>query len=651
MGALGFGPLECDGERLRFLTYDFEWYPHSMKIRLCGSYDGEQYRCYRTVAEFLDGELTSANRGAVFFAHAGGLSDVQFVFEEILRRKDPDLSVDVSFSGSSAVIVRIKQGKNAWTFADSFWILKASLREIGRLIGMDKGGSAESAAMFYAPFEDLKEYNALDCRILYRALREFETETIDMGGSLRLTIASCAMFLFRAAFLKRTIPTHDRVNEVARRAYVASRVEVFATRCGPAWVYDINSSFPKSMTLPLPGRMLLTNRSLEVPRVGGIHGGRHPLYPGEACYLAELTVSVPDVYLPPLPSRVGERVFFPTGQWRGWFMAPDVTALHRVKGARIVEVHEVIHFEPFSDMADYVFTLYEKKAQAAKEGNKFREATMKFFLNTLYGKTAESRSKEALVIGKRGGACTHNPECKLDAAGRLPCVRMIRPGVFLRVEEVPIVHEWVPIAAHVTANSRLMLFDWFTMAKHPRYGDTDSIVMPKEDGSLPTGTKLGELKLDKEIDGGEFLAPKLYRFIPPIPSEAAILKRSQDKGESLSTARESLNAPIIRAKGFRRLEPAEFEALASGNPVVVGRMLRCKETLAGESAAPRERFYYKALRNITRPKRAPDGETETRPWTVKELGAKWIPRPRRVFENVEVGADSDLSDVEDLESA
>lgn len=648
MGALGFGPLEATGERLRFLTYDFEWYPHSMKIRLCGCFDGRQYRSYTSVSDFLDGELTSANRGAVFFAHAGGLSDVQFVFEEILKRRDPTLNVDVSFSGSSAVIVRLRQGKNAWTFADSFWILRASLREIGKLVGMAKGGAEESQSVFYAPLETLREYNALDCRILYRALRDFETETLAMGGALRLTIASCAMYLFRAAFLKRTIPTHDRANVVARRAYVASRVEVFATHCGPARVYDINSSFPKSMTKPLPGRMLCANRRLEVPRVGG-----KPLYPGEPCYLAELTVTVPDVYLPPLPSRAGERVFFPVGTWRGWFMSPDVECLHRVKGARVEQVHEVIHFEPFSDMAEYVSVLYEKKARAAKAGNKFEEATAKFYLNTLYGKTAESRLKESLVIGKRGGLCIHDPPCPLDAAGRLPCVRMIRPGVFLRAEEVPVVHEWVPIAAHVTANSRLMLFDWFTMARRPRYGDTDSIVMPKEEGSLPTGTALGELKLDKEIDGGVFLAPKLYRFNSPTPTEAAIVKRAADKGESHEDAREALSAPIIRAKGFRRLSPAEFEALASGDPVVVGRMLRVKETLAGESASPRERVYWKALRLSTRPKRAPDGDTETRPWTVAELGEKWIPPARRVFENVPpeapgVGLGADLEEATEI---
>ncbi len=618
MGALEFGPIQCKGVRLRFLVYDLEWYPHSMKVRLCGVYDGKRYRYYTTVADFLDGELTSANRGAVFFAHAGGLSDVQYVLEEIIRRNDPDISVDVSFSGSSAVIVRVKKGKNAWTFADSYWVLKAPLREIGELVGMSKGGASESLEIFYAPLPVLVEYNAGDCKILYMALRQFEDETIRMGGELRLTIASCAMYLFRAAFLQRVIPTHGRVNDLARKAYVASRVEVFDTMCGEARMYDINSSFPMSMTYPLPGRMLCSTRSLNVPRVGGV-----PLYGGESCYLAELTIRVPETYIPPLPKREGGRVYFPTGEWTGWFTTPDVEALYRIPGARIIRVHEVIHFEPFSDMKDYISILYEKKAEATRLGKLFRAIVFKYYLNTLYGKTAESRMKESLVIGACDAVCHHKPQCRVGHDGRLPCIRMIRPGVFLRSDEVAIAHEWVPIAAHVTARSRLAHFDLLTLAKRPIYGDTDCAVMPVEYGTLPTGEELGALKMEKEIKKGEFLAPKLYMLEPGEPSDGAIRKRMTKTFETEEEARKALMAPVIKAKGFRRLTPEEFERLSSGDPVWVGRMRRVKETLSGDSVSPSEYLYLKSLRRTLRPKRAPVGETGTRPWTVEEIASEW----------------------------
>jgi hypothetical protein len=294
----GFGPIQCKGQRRHFLSYDFEWYPHSLKIRLCGVYDGQRYRYYLTVREFLEGELTSRNRGATFFAHAGGLSDIQFVFEAIVEMGDPDLTVEASFSGSSAVIVRIKRGNNVWVFADSLWILKASLREIGKLIGLVKGNEEEDMSHYYIPLPELIEYNERDCIILYRALRAFEEETLALGGELRLTIASCAMFLFRSAFLRRTIPTHAYINSVARRAYVASRVEVFESAAGPSYFYDINSSFPWSMTFPLPGALLMSTRSLDVPRRSG-----KPIHSGQPCYLADLTVRVPECYIPPLPLR------------------------------------------------------------------------------------------------------------------------------------------------------------------------------------------------------------------------------------------------------------------------------------------------------------------------------------------------------------
>ena len=46
-----------------FLTYDLEWYPDNYELRIVGVYDGEQYRHYTSIGDFIKGELTCENHG------------------------------------------------------------------------------------------------------------------------------------------------------------------------------------------------------------------------------------------------------------------------------------------------------------------------------------------------------------------------------------------------------------------------------------------------------------------------------------------------------------------------------------------------------------------------------------------------------------
>jgi len=213
-----------------------------MKIRLAGVFDGNRYRCYATVENFLANELTSKNRGKWFYAHAGGLADFQFVLEILMKR---GYRIKASTSGSSLIIVHVMKGKNSWHFVDSLWLLKDKLRNIGKWIGIEKGNEDESEEFYRdATIPELRKYNEIDCIILFKAIQMFEETLLELGGQLKMTQASCAMELFRRRFLKRDIATSPLANLIAREAYFASRVEVLNRHCEDAWYYDVNSSFP-----------------------------------------------------------------------------------------------------------------------------------------------------------------------------------------------------------------------------------------------------------------------------------------------------------------------------------------------------------------------------------------------------------------------
>jgi hypothetical protein len=609
----------------RFLTFDLEWYPgetlpegpaldtktrlpvrfdvtRPLRLRMVGVYDGERYRCYRTMAEFLASELVKKNRGAWFYAHAGGLADIEFVFDEILRwnakasaRKA--YKVKASFSGSSAIIVHARRGKSSFHFVDSYWLLRDKLASIGKALRLPKLGEEKrqtraEAADYYrrTPDEELVPYNERDCVILWKAISEFENTILELGGQLQMTIAGTAMHLFRRRYLRDTISTSAKVNDLARAAYFASRVEVYNRSAEDFFIYDINSSFPFAMTFPCPGNLIRNGEKL-------------PDRDDDECiYLADVTVEVPEMYLPPVPFRLDGRVFFPVGRWRTWLDSTDVRLLLR-EGGRIVRVHDVLEFEPRMELADYAREIY---ARRKKEETDFGRLVYKYLGNALYGKFGESPFKQSLLIMpkkiRRGE--------EFDERGvRQKPMRMLMPGVWLDEVKVPIAHMHVPISCHITAIARRTQYDFIKQALNQgedvHYTDTDSVATR---ATLPTSDELGALKLEKRIEEAVFAAPKVYG----------------GKGEELQKDGTWKPVTIARAKGFSlppdpREARAMLDKLIEGGEIEFQRMARLRELYAMGESRPVEILVRKVLRGLMLGKRLhyPDGTS--RPWTVEEL--------------------------------
>ncbi len=618
-----------------------------LKVRLASLYDvrkdvdeygdevitDEKFECFETVRELIDSLLVRENRGRWFYAHAGGLADMEFVLDELLREikvampsKKTKISIAseedkqkgvtkheeyakgnwkirASFSGSSAIIIHVSRGKNAWHFIDSYWLLRDKLSKIGESIGIKKGDTPEAVAYlkscfgkpdlealtkveleaFYrdAPLPVLISYNRADCEILWKAIAAFETEMWELGGQLQMTIASTGMQLFRRAYLKTDIYTSERLNKIAEETYFASRVEVLSRNCEDFFIYDINSSFPYSMTFPQPGGLMEVRPTL-------------PDNDSEECiYLADVTIEVPDMQLPPVPYRVDGRVFFPIGKWRSWLTSTDIRLAMKV-GCKVHKVHEVYVFEPFYDLKGYATDIYAKRAAADTD---FRKLVLKYLLNCLYGKYAESPWKQEMLINPR----------EID---RLK-MQLLQPGVWLQEKEVSIVHRHVPISTHITAIARRTLYEYGKMCFDQGVGfyycDTDSLATKAD---LPADPKkLGALKLEKKMGWGEFLAPKIYR----------------GEGFELGKNGQWSDKPyrMTKAKGFSLGGKEEawerFEQIASGDRIGIQRMTRMRELYRMDKTAPMDILVIKALTFEMLSKRFhyPDGET--RPWSITEL--------------------------------
>jgi hypothetical protein len=407
---------------------------------------------------------------------------------------------------------------------------------------------------------------------------------VGLGGQLQQTIASTAMTLFRRAFLGREIFTSERLNQLCQESYFASRVEVVSRNATRFKIFDINSSFPHAMTFPLPGNLIEYRTTL-------------PDDDSDECiYLADATIEVPPMHLPPLPYRKDNRVFFPTGRWRSWFTSTDIRLALR-EGATLHKVHEVYCFEPFYDFGDYAKKIYALRAEATTT---FRKLVLKYLLNSLYGKAAESTLKQEMLI---------NPD-QIDRA----TMQMLQPGVWLCEKEAKIAHRHVIVAAVITAIARRTLYDYAKECERQRkplyYCDTDSLATRAK---LPVDDKLlGALKLEKKMHWAEFVAPKIYR------GEGFELKKDGTWKE----------IRLTKAKGFSLGAGQEawdkLDKIVAGDRIGVQRMTRMRELyrtmVDGQYAtAPFEMLVVKALTFEMLSKRChyPDGET--RPWTVEEL--------------------------------
>ena len=673
-----FGPITSERKLRRFGVLDLEWVPGEvlsmperttlvvegiteplvvnlppretrtkpLELRLAGYYDHqpeeegggddgegepvmlERYEVFKSVAELVEFMLVREHRGMWFYAHAGGLSDMEFVLDELLKQIKDELAagrrsqvvwdadgqrreetivaadkpgttwtIKASFSGSSAILIHVSRGKNTWHFIDSYWLLRDKLSKIGESIGIkkvdeDKRRTPEETRRYYAdtPLSVLIPYNKVDCEILWKAIAEFEREVVSLGGQLQQTIASTAMNLFRRSYLKQVIHTSEVANRIAAKSYFASRVEVFERDVEDFKSYDLNSSFPHSMTFPLPGNLVAMGTDL-------------PDEDSDSClYVADVTVEVPDMEVPPLPFRTPDdaRVFFPTGRWRSWLTSTDIRLALR-EGCTLHAVHECYEYEPFDDFSRYATEIYALRSAATTP---FRKLLLKYLLNSLYGKAAESLLKQEMLINP-------GPE-ELDRTK----LQMLQPGVWLREKEVPIAHRHVIVSSIITALSRRHLYDYIKMCLGQGcavyYVDTDSLATKAD---LPVDEKkLGALKLEKRMTWAEFVAPKIYR----------------GEGEELRKGGLWKAVKLAKAKGFslgKFDDPlATLGKVIDGEQVGVQSMVRMRELYRSAEdgktpaeTAPYEQLVIKALthRMLSKRYQYPDGKT--RAWTVAEI--------------------------------
>lgn len=461
----------------------------------------------------------------IVWAHNAGKFDTRFVIADVCENEGSWKTFE---SSGTLVITNVydRESKRTIKFCDSLRLLPSKAEEIGKMVGLPKLGDEvdiENMGKDPAMLKTEIEYCIRDCYVIMKGLQYLRDITTKHNCDFAFTLASMSSRWVRRSFcldfvrfcdpknLRKENDDFIQADEISMSAYFGGRTELIKRGKFdyPLYYYDIRSSYPASMRNDLPAYFKgyypppkkLTEKTLK----------RYLSYAGVTEAIVEIEPGTQ--YLPVLPvvirDRFSNKLVFPEGKFRGvWTNIELLASMER--GARIMPIVQT-RFTSRPFLRQCVETFYTLRQDAINRKDKAAAYIYKIFLNSLYGKLAETVKREHTLFGPYEYA-----EAKLQYG-----VEAIQPhpGKFPGVYQVktesrgPFRH--VAAGAYITAYSRLLLLkylEWtMELGGQIYYMDTDSLVT---DIKLPeTPDELGNLKLEAVFTQAEFWAPKVYRGV------------------------------------------------------------------------------------------------------------------------------------------
>lgn len=383
------------------------------------------------------------------------------------------------------------------TFIDSISHLKASVENLGKIIGVNKlvkpsflGLKPKTAS----EWKELEEYNLQDSRVTYEFMSWLQTWYNNLGGNLKPTISSTALDLFRRRYLNGVWYQQPRdVVIPTYKAYYGGRSEAFKRGLFDRRinVYDVNSLYPyvmKNFEFPLPSSYVITPNP-SPKDIDNYFGTAH------------FTLKCPrDMYMPFVPVLT-EKLRFPCGVVKGFY---DFSTIRKAidEGYEVLDVRDgIVYHDGFRPFKEYVETLYSARMKLKAEGNA-AEIVPKICLNSTYGKFAYRFFDKEFLTDFEGTLNYWEDTIIPIIDGKLYRVRTTAES------EIPkYVFPIIPV--YVTAYSRLLMREKFHNIGEDRvyYTDTDSIMT---DRTLSTSNELGDMKLEKAFERLCIVKPKMY---------------------------------------------------------------------------------------------------------------------------------------------
>ncbi len=357
-----------------FGTYDFETYDWISP--LCGDlFDGAEHEFAidrQSPVEVVRAMLYAmeASDVGVWWAHNGGKFDALFIVDTL--KGLPGWKCDGAVAAGRIISLRIMSPHSTWELKDSYAVIQSSLSKA--LTSFDIPHKKVFTDADYAALEKdpramckhsdfkLREGCQADTKSLWHLVDKARAMFEEWGGSLKSTFSASALTVVKAQYGK-PLASHEGnqwANDIARKSYSGGRVEVFRHMpSAPLTEYDLTSSYPHSMTQPLPWHLL--------------GYGAPDIFAEDKLSIVYAKVTVPRQYIPPLPYvPPAGGLFFPVGTWSGWFTSAELAYAVTCCGvtAKLYDSLDYTVAKPFAGFVEKVFKVKQESTGALREFTK-----------------------------------------------------------------------------------------------------------------------------------------------------------------------------------------------------------------------------------------------------------------------------------------
>lgn len=460
---------------------------------LIGFFDGSDYMvfegedCVKDFCEFLLKKIKKYSKYRIY-AHYGGSYDFLFLIEYFAQN---GYKLNILYNNSNVFYFSIEKNKRYLKFYDSYAILPLSLYELTRYFEVNYQKLDLDREKIYEIYQKDRElvlkYLMHDVMGLYQVLVKFYNIVSELGGEVRKTLASTSFSILKHYLEKKNIkyPTID--SPKFRQCYYGGRVEVFIRYGKNLYYYDFNSLYPYVMS------------KFEYPISKPLKEKPEYALDYDTGYVLA-KVKVKDCDIPPLPLKINDKLIFPIGEFTSWFILPEFKYAIENELLEDYKIFELYVFESDRIFDEFIKDLYNKRLEAKQKGNKALDLIYKLLMNSSYGKFGEKTEKERIkLLSENEHDLLFEAQLYHDS------------GLVKLKEKIRLKHVNVAIASHITAYARITLLDKMYHILNKGYNvwycDTDSIVT---DLKMCSSNKLGELKLEYEIEEAVFLLPKVY---------------------------------------------------------------------------------------------------------------------------------------------
>jgi len=266
-------------------------------------------------------------------------------------------------------------------------------------------------------------------------------------------------------------------------------------------------------------------------------------------------IEAPDIYIPLLPLRYDGKLYFPIGNFKGYYTFTEIqTAIKYGYKCKFLGGYIAISVKDL--FTEFVDTVYNKlRIPAIKSGNLALNHSFKKLLNANSGKWAEHKQKTEILF-----SATYEDFKR----GNLEIFNEGEPLIYKRPIHSNREYHNVGITAEITSLSRIRLFTEIDkilkMGYSVYYVDTDSIITNCPPNKLLVDKyKLGYLKCEHKIIEGIFLTSKFYFLKIDTDYDKNVLLLNKDK----------LKKYIFIHKGFKNIKIPydKFKVLYENNRI------------------------------------------------------------------------------------